>query len=121
MVSAIGSWLNSNSFQLSCRSFLYCRPFGSAPVGAVAVVRNRKRSDEDVVILADLLANSGISHHAADNANPAGMRKPNQSLRFTLRSAPKVKAGVSLQSEDNDDLLLPRAKRQAAIDAVYQI
>ena len=27
---------------------------------------------------------------------------------------------VSLQSEDNDDLLLPRAKRQAAIDAVYE-
>ena len=26
---------------------------------------------------------------------------------------------VSLQSEDNDDLLLPRTKRQAAIDAVY--
>jgi len=27
---------------------------------------------------------------------------------------------VSLQNEDNDDLLLPRAKRQAAIDAVYE-
>jgi addiction module RelB/DinJ family antitoxin len=27
---------------------------------------------------------------------------------------------VSLQSEDNDDLLLPRAKRQATIDAVYE-
>lgn len=27
---------------------------------------------------------------------------------------------VSLQSEDNDDLLLPRAKRQAAIDAIYE-
>jgi DNA-damage-inducible protein J len=26
---------------------------------------------------------------------------------------------VSLQSGDSDDLLLPRAKRQAAIDAVY--
>ena len=25
---------------------------------------------------------------------------------------------VSLQNEDNDDLLLPRAKRQAVIDAV---
>ena len=48
------------------------------------------------------------------------MRKPNQSLRFTLRSAPKVKVDVSLQSEDNDDLLLPRAMRQAAIDAVYE-
>jgi addiction module RelB/DinJ family antitoxin len=27
---------------------------------------------------------------------------------------------VSLQNEDNDDLLLPRAKRQAAIDAVEE-
>lgn len=46
--------------------------------------------------------------------------KSNQALRFTSRSAPKVKADVSLQSEDNDDLLLPRAKRQEAIDAVYE-
>jgi len=27
---------------------------------------------------------------------------------------------VSLQNEDKHDLLLPRAKRQAAIDAVYE-
>jgi len=46
--------------------------------------------------------------------------KSNQALRFTSRSAPKVKVDVSLQSEGNDDLLLPRAKRQEAIDVVYE-
>lgn len=75
MDSAIRRWIHSNSFQLCCRSGLYCRPFGSASVGAMAVAQKRKRSGQEIVVLADLLANVGSSHHAADNADTTRLRK----------------------------------------------
>jgi hypothetical protein len=51
------------------------------------------------------------------------VRRHDGAISFFLhpRRARRLTSSVSLQSEDNDDLLLPRAKRQAAIDALYEL